>query len=103
MHDVHVYGVLMGDVLCGDGAHNAHVVDNPLRLTRRAIKQLTEVGVGVTGNFVLHKISSCLHDCLKQFLYLTGLFLTASCRSKKFSVEIATKCITTCYRRRWRR
>ena len=27
MHDVHVYGVLMGDVLCGDGAHNAHVVD----------------------------------------------------------------------------
>jgi hypothetical protein len=47
VHDVHVYGVLMGDVLCGDGAHNAHVVDNPLRLTRRAIKQLTEVGVGV--------------------------------------------------------
>lgn len=47
MHDVHVYSVLMGDVLCGDGAHNAHVVDNPLRLTRRAIKQLTEVGVGV--------------------------------------------------------
>jgi len=31
VHDVHVYGVLMGDVLCGDGAHNAHVVDNPLR------------------------------------------------------------------------